>query len=69
MIGNFHFLLGKALFGTWLKMMSPKIMTSNKMANSVWKVNERCSVFHHLLAKLRITLTVRSIGMTKNKVC
>ena len=29
---------------------TPKIVTSNKMANNVWEVNERCSVFHLLFA-------------------
>ena len=35
-----------------LMTTSPKIVTANKMANNVWEVNERCSVFHIPFAKI-----------------
>ena len=52
MVGNFHFLSGKALFGTTVDDDEPQIVTSNKMANNVREVNERCSVFHLPVSKL-----------------
>ena len=44
MVGNFHFPSGKALFGAAVDDGEPLIVTSNKMANNVWEVNEKCSV-------------------------
>ena len=33
---------------------NPKIVTSNKIANNVWEVNERCSFFYLPFAKLQL---------------
>ena len=38
MVGNFHFLSGKVLFGATVDGDEPKIATSNTMANNVWKM-------------------------------
>ena len=48
MVGNFHFPLGKVLFDAMVDDSESKNcdITSNKMANNAWEVNERCSVFH-----------------------
>ena len=65
-VSKFHYLLGKALFGTRLMTTSPKIVMSNKMANNYGK-SMRDAQFSIFL--LHYNLTVRSsIGMTKNKV-
>ena len=52
MVGNFHFLSGKALFGVTVDDNKPQNVTSNEMVNNVWEVNERSSVFHPPFAKL-----------------